>query len=98
MASRPEDVLNTVEGEISLFRSIMRTRPVGVHRHAHMLAIHGSIYRETGFKVPIKDIWAKLGKMYDLDALEHAVSPLSKCFFLLPSGSRAEFSEQTVRA
>ena len=84
MASDPEDVLDTVEGEISLFRSIMRTRPVGIHRHVHMLAIHSSIYRETGFKVPIEDIWAKLGKMYDLDALEHAVSFLSECFFYYP--------------
>ena len=68
--------LDTAEGEISLFRSIMRTRPVGIHRHVHILAIHNSIYRDTGFKVPMEDIWAKLGTMYDLDVLEHAVSSL----------------------
>ena len=70
------DFLDTAEGEVSLFRSIMRTRPVGIHRHVHILAIHNSIYRDTGFKVPMQDIWAKLGKMYDLDVLEHGVSPL----------------------
>ena len=68
------DFLDTAEGEVSLFRSIMRTRPVGIHRHVHILAIHNSIYRDTGFKVPMQDIWAKLGKMYDLDVLEHGVS------------------------
>jgi len=70
------DFLDTAEGEVSLFRSIMRTRPVGIHRHVHILAIHNSIYRDTGFKVPMQDIWAKLGKMYDLDVLEHGVSSL----------------------
>ena len=80
MVSAQGDVLNTVAGEISLFRSIMRARPVGIHRHVHMLAIYSSIYRETGFKVPINDIWAKLGAMYDLDALEHAVSFFPSAF------------------
>jgi len=68
------DFLDSAEGEVSLFRSIMRTRPVGIHRHVHILAIHNSIYRDTGFKVPMQDIWAKLGRMYDLDVLEHGVS------------------------
>lgn len=72
--SDPGDFLDSAEGEVSLFRSIMRTRPVGIHRHVHILAIHNSIYRDTGFKVPMQDIWAKLGKMYDLDVLEHSVS------------------------
>jgi len=71
------DFLDTAEGEVSLFRSIMRTRPVGIHRHVHILAIHNSIYRDTGYKVPMQDIWAKLGKMYDLDVLEHGVSSLA---------------------
>ena len=74
MSSDSGDFLDTAEGEVSLFRSIMRTRPVGIHRHVHILAIHNSIYRDTGHKVPMKDIWAKLGRMYDLDILEHGVS------------------------
>ena len=72
--SDPGGFLDSAEGEVSLFRSIMRTRPVGIHRHVHILAIHNSIYRDTGFKVPMQDIWAKLGEMYDLDVLEHGVS------------------------
>ena len=74
MTSDSGDFLDSAEGEVSLFRSIMRTRPVGIHRHVHILAIHNSIYRDTGHKVPMKDIWAKLGRMYDLDVLEHGVS------------------------
>jgi len=76
MTSDSGDFLDSAEGEVSLFRSIMRTRPVGIHRHVHILAIHNSIYRDTGHKVPMKDIWAKLGRMYDLDILEHGVSLL----------------------
>ena len=74
MSSDSGDFLDSAEGEVSLFRSIMRTRPVGIHRHVHILAIHNSIYRDTGHKVPMKDIWAKLGRMYDLEVLEHGVS------------------------
>jgi len=74
MSSDSGDFLDSAEGEVSLFRSIMRTRPVGIHRHVHILAIHNSIYRDTGHKVPMNDIWAKLGRMYDLDVLEHGVS------------------------
>lgn len=82
------DFLDSAEGEVSLFRSIMRTRPVGIHRHVHILAIHNSIYRDTGFKVPMQDIWAKLGKMYDLDVFEHSVS----LFYSCPSTSRGVFN------
>ncbi|KAF9644333.1 hypothetical protein BDM02DRAFT_3181585 [Thelephora ganbajun] len=74
MSSDSGDFLDSTEGEVSLFRSIMRTRPVGIHRHVHILAVHNSIYRDTGFKVSMKDIWAKLGRMYDLDVLEHSES------------------------
>ena len=74
MSSDSGDFLDTAEGEVSLFRSIMRTRPVGIHRHVHILAIHNSIYRDTGHKIPMKEIWAKLGRMYDLDILENGVS------------------------
>jgi hypothetical protein len=85
MSSGSKDFLDTAEGEVSLFRSIMRTRPVGIHRHVHILAIHNSIYRDTGSKVPMKDIWAKLGRMHDLDALENAVSSLLWCCSTIPS-------------
>ena len=87
MSSDSGDFLDSAEGEVSLFRSIMRTRPVGIHRHVHVLAIHNSIYRDTGHKVPMKDIWAKLGRMYDLDVLEHGVS-LSQVSSVTPDLAR----------
>jgi len=62
--------LDSVEGEISFFRSIMRARPVGVHRHFHMIAIRNFISKDTGRLVHIDTIWEKLRKCYDLDALD----------------------------
>jgi MRG-binding protein len=62
--------LFTVEGEISFFRSIMRARPVGMHRHFHVLSMRNSILQDTGHEVPIDDIWEKLRSCYELDALE----------------------------
>ncbi|KAF8272216.1 hypothetical protein EI94DRAFT_1769951 [Lactarius quietus] len=53
--------LDTVEGEMSFFRSIMRARPIGLHRHFHVL--HGRY-------VSIDDIWEKLRSCYNVDALE----------------------------
>lgn len=62
--------LNTVEGEIAFFRSLMRTRPVGIHRHFHVLAMRNAIHRDTGHWIPADDIWDKLRSCYDLDILE----------------------------
>jgi len=59
-----------VEGEISFFRSIMRARPIGIHRHFHVLAIQRFIHKDTGRLVHINDIWDKLRSCYNLDALE----------------------------
>ncbi|RDB17893.1 MRG/MORF4L-binding protein [Hypsizygus marmoreus] len=63
-------LLNSVEGEISFFRSIMRARPVGIHRHFHVLAIQNSIFKDTGRLIPRDAIWDKLRSCYDMDALE----------------------------
>jgi MRG-binding protein len=68
------EFLNSVEGEISFFRAIMRSRPVGIHRHFHMVAIQSSILKDTGRVVGIDDIWRKLRSCYDMDALEAIVS------------------------
>lgn len=65
--------LDTVEGEIALFRSIMRARPVGIHRHFHALTIRNAILRDTGQDVTIAEIWEKLKSCYDLDVLESIV-------------------------
>lgn len=67
------EFLQTVEGEISFFRSIMRARPIGIHRHFHVLAIRNAIHRDTGHFVSADDIWNKLRTCYDLEALENIV-------------------------
>ena len=65
--------LGSVEGEISFFRSIMRARPIGIHRHFHVLAIQRFIQKDTGRIVHTGDIWDKLRNYYNLDALEAIV-------------------------
>lgn len=69
----PHNVLDTVEGEIHFFRSIMRARPVGVNRHFHVMTIQAAIEKGTRQTVPIEDIWRKLKGCYNLDALEALV-------------------------
>lgn len=68
-----DSYLDTLEGEITFFRSIMRARPIGIHRHFHMLVIRNAIHRDTGNWVPVDEIWTKLRKCYDMDALEAIV-------------------------
>ncbi|KAG8914895.1 hypothetical protein FRC01_003874 [Tulasnella sp. 417] len=68
--STPPHFLDTVEGEIALFRGITQARPVGLHRHFHVLAILQSIKQETGQHVTADDVWTKLRTLYDLGALE----------------------------
>jgi MRG-binding protein len=70
----PSAFLETPEGEISFFRSIMRARPVGIHRHFHVLTIRNAIHRDTGHLIATDDIWAKLKSCYNLDTLEALVS------------------------
>lgn len=65
--------LNTVEGEITFFRSLMRARPVGVHRYFHVLAIRNAIYKDVHRVVSVDAIWDKLRSCYNLEALEAAV-------------------------
>ncbi|KAG9080296.1 hypothetical protein FRC06_006821 [Ceratobasidium sp. 370] len=60
----------TLDGEIALFRSIERARPVGMHKHFHMLTLRRSIRSESGVWVDVAAIWAKLATMYHLDALD----------------------------
>ncbi|KAJ3522710.1 hypothetical protein NMY22_g11772 [Coprinellus aureogranulatus] len=75
-SQNPEDAmfLNTVEGEIAFFRSLMRARPVGVHRYFHVLAIRNAIYKDTSRVVSVDAIWEKLRSCYNLEALEVADS------------------------
>ncbi|KAJ4482099.1 hypothetical protein J3R30DRAFT_3456438 [Lentinula aciculospora] len=62
--------LSTVEGEISFFRSIMRARPVGIHRHFHVLTMRSSIHKDTGHWVAVDELWQKLRSCYNIDALD----------------------------
>ncbi|KAJ7672773.1 hypothetical protein B0H17DRAFT_1083944 [Mycena rosella] len=64
------EFLSTVDGEIAFFRAIMKARPVGIHRHFHILNIRTAIHRDTGHWVSIAAIWDKLRGLYDMDALE----------------------------
>ena len=75
------NVLDTVDGEIYFFKSLMRARPVGVHRHFHVITMQAAIEKALKQSVPIDDIWAKLESCYNLDALEALVRSLL-CFFL----------------
>ncbi|KAN0123315.1 Chromatin modification-related protein EAF7 domain containing protein [Russula decolorans] len=63
--------LDTVEGEIAFFRSIMRARPIGLHRHFHVLSIRTVIHQDTGRYVSIDDVWEKLRSCYNIEALEN---------------------------
>ncbi|KAI0087906.1 hypothetical protein BDY19DRAFT_1042284 [Irpex rosettiformis] len=71
MAVEDEELfLNTLEGEIVFFRSLMRARPVGIHKHFHAMVIRSAIQRDTGRWVPMEEIWQKLRSCYDMDLLE----------------------------
>ncbi|KAJ7069732.1 hypothetical protein C8F01DRAFT_1113761 [Mycena amicta] len=64
------EFLSTVEGEIAFFRAIMRCRPVGIHRHFHLVNVRNGILKDTGQTVSIDALWHKLRDLYDMDALE----------------------------
>ncbi|KLO15972.1 hypothetical protein SCHPADRAFT_995467 [Schizopora paradoxa] len=65
-----EDVLDSVEGEIFFFRALMRARPVGIHRHFHVMAMQRAIELGTGRDVEVESIWRKLDGCFNLEALE----------------------------
>ena len=77
--------LDSVEGEIAFFRSIMRARPIGKHRHFHILMVQNSVLRDTGRSLHIESLWEKMRKCYNLDALEAIVCycPIRLFFHLI---------------
>ncbi|OCH89901.1 hypothetical protein OBBRIDRAFT_888069 [Obba rivulosa] len=70
-ASPSFSFLDSVEGEIAFFSALMRARPVGIHRHFHVLTMCNDIQKQTGRVVSIGEIWHKLSTCYDLDMLEN---------------------------
>jgi MRG-binding protein len=82
MASQDDRIfLDGVEGEIALFKALTRARPIGTHRHFHILAIQILISKETGKLLPATALWEKLERCYNLEALEAIVNRIG---FLLP--------------
>ncbi|KAF2713245.1 CT20-domain-containing protein [Pleomassaria siparia CBS 279.74] len=61
--------------EIELFKSMMRTKPTGLHKHFRMISIHSNL-RSHGFvneETPhtrTAGIWRKLETLFDLQALD----------------------------
>ena len=74
--------LDTVEGEIAFFRALTRARPVGIHKHFHVLTMSNAIRRDTGQLVGVEELWSKLRTCYDLDILENIVSSEPHAFSL----------------
>ncbi|KXN88275.1 hypothetical protein AN958_07734 [Leucoagaricus sp. SymC.cos] len=64
----------------------MRARPVGLHRHFHILAIQSAIYKDTGRLLHVETLWQKLQSCYDLDALD-AIELEAEGYRLLPNST-----------
>ncbi|CAI6334069.1 unnamed protein product [Periconia digitata] len=63
------------EQETQLFKSMMKWKPTGIHKHFRMISIHADM-RSHGFATDdaphtrIPGIWRKLHQLYDLHALD----------------------------
>lgn len=63
------------EQETQLFKSMMKWKPTGIHKHFRMISIHADM-RSHGFATDdaphtrISGIWRKLHQLYDLHALD----------------------------
>ncbi|KAF2821190.1 CT20-domain-containing protein [Ophiobolus disseminans] len=63
------------EQETQLFKSMMKWKPTGLHKHFRMISIHNDM-RSHGFATEdaphtrIPGIWKKLNQLYALDALD----------------------------
>jgi MRG-binding protein len=74
--------LRTAAGELALFRALVRARPVGLHKHFHVLAIRAAVLHDTGALVPPAAIWRALAAYFDLariDLLVRARAPDRTC-------------------
>ncbi|KAL1607992.1 hypothetical protein SLS60_002931 [Paraconiothyrium brasiliense] len=73
-----EELLNDAwadEQETQLFKSMMKWKPTGIHKHFRMISIHADM-RSHGFAADdaphtrIPGIWSKVSSLYDLRALD----------------------------
>ena len=62
--------------EIALYRGIIRSRPIGVHKHFHIISIANYMSQQLGETVSIQRIWQSLSTLYDLEALDNQVNSL----------------------
>lgn len=58
------------QAEVTLFRGIMRYRPVGIHKNFHMICLHDYFNKNAAVQVSIDELWNKLETLYDTEALD----------------------------
>jgi MRG-binding protein len=74
-ASQPQEDAWADDQETQLFKSMMKWKPTGMHKHFRMISIHADM-RSHGFAsddalhTRIPGIWRKLHELYDLHALD----------------------------
>ncbi|KAK7184536.1 hypothetical protein DPSP01_012843 [Paraphaeosphaeria sporulosa] len=77
-ATAEQELLNDAwadEQETQLFKSMMKWKPTGLHKHFRMISIHADL-RSHGFAADdaphtrIPAIWSKVASLYDLRALD----------------------------
>ncbi|KAF7511894.1 hypothetical protein GJ744_003127 [Endocarpon pusillum] len=76
----PEEVQKSLsrwtdEQEIALLKAIVRWKPVGVHKHFRMIAIHNymisqGVVSSGDQHTTIPGLWTKLGSLYNLPVLD----------------------------
>ncbi|CAG8831901.1 12627_t:CDS:2, partial [Gigaspora margarita] len=59
-----------VKMEIEFFRAIMKHRPVGIHRHFHMVNVHHDFNANSAVKCTIPELWERFGTYFNLSKLE----------------------------
>ncbi|KAH8925592.1 hypothetical protein BT69DRAFT_1101489 [Atractiella rhizophila] len=65
------DVLKTVEGEIALFRGVIKHRPIGMSKHWCMLGLASELSQTFPASPPTTEqIWSSLVALYDFRTLD----------------------------
>ncbi|CAG8569231.1 6841_t:CDS:10 [Diversispora eburnea] len=59
-----------VKMEIEFFRSVMKHRPVGIHRHFHMVNVYRDFNANSKVKCTIPELWERFGSYFNLAKLE----------------------------